>query len=160
MRQIFVSVDITAPLYFFKELDTYKVGTVSNSTSTMHKIATTPITFDCFETDDYHGAELTYDDLSLDWDVKDFIQRLEWLRKKYLETKDKRYWKEHCKHGLGIDTPVGNKLYKAIEKDGLQNFSFEVLEECPKEQLNEKEKYYIELYDTYNFGYNSTKGNK
>ena len=60
----------------------------------MHKITSAPITLDCFEIDDYHGAELTYDDLSLDWDVKDFIQRLEWLRKKYLETKDKRYWKE------------------------------------------------------------------
>ena len=48
MRQIFVSVDITAPLYWWKEFDTYKVGTVANSTSTMHKLATTPITLDCF----------------------------------------------------------------------------------------------------------------
>ena len=53
MRQIFVSVDITAPLYWWKEFDTYKVGTVANSTSTMHKLATTPITLDCFEIDDY-----------------------------------------------------------------------------------------------------------
>ena len=52
MRQIFVSVDITAPLYWWKEFDTYKVGTVANSTSTMHKLASTPITMDCFETDD------------------------------------------------------------------------------------------------------------
>lgn len=52
MRQIFVSVDITAPLYWWKEADTYKIGTVSNSTSTMHKLASTPITIDCFETDD------------------------------------------------------------------------------------------------------------
>ena len=49
MRQIFVSVDITAPLYWWKEFDTYKVGTVANSTSTMHKLASTPITEDCFE---------------------------------------------------------------------------------------------------------------
>ena len=49
LRQIFVSVDITAPLYWWKEFDTYKVGTVANSTSTMHKLATTPITLDCFE---------------------------------------------------------------------------------------------------------------
>lgn len=49
MRQIFVSVDITAPLYWWKEFDTYKVGTVANSTSTMHKLASTPITVDCFE---------------------------------------------------------------------------------------------------------------
>lgn len=53
LRQIFVSVDITAPLYWWKEADTYKIGTTANSTSTMHKLATTPITIDCFETDDY-----------------------------------------------------------------------------------------------------------
>ena len=53
LRQIFVSVDITAPLYWWKEMDTYKVGTVANSTSTMHKLASTPITLDCFEIDDY-----------------------------------------------------------------------------------------------------------
>lgn len=69
-------------------------------------------------------------------------------------------WKDHCKAGLGIDTPAGNKLYKAIQEYGLQNFSFEVLEKCNREQLDEKEKYYIDLYDAYNFGYNSTKGNK
>ena len=54
LRQIFVSVDITAPLYFWKEMDQYKVGTTTDSTSTMHKLATTPITLDCFETDDYN----------------------------------------------------------------------------------------------------------
>lgn len=70
---------------------------------------------------------------------------------------DKR-WKEHCKFGLGIDTPPGNKLYKAISEYGLQNFSFEMLEECKKEQLNQKQKFYINLYDSYNFGYNSNKG--
>ena len=58
LRQIFVSVDITAPLYWWKEFDTYKVGTVANSTSTMHKLASTPITIDCFETDDYHSIVL------------------------------------------------------------------------------------------------------
>ena len=49
MRQIFVSVDITAPIYWWKEFDTYKVGTVANSTSTMHKLTSTPITEECFE---------------------------------------------------------------------------------------------------------------
>ena len=53
MRQILVSVDITAPLYWWKEFDTYKIGTVVNSTSTMHKLASTPITMDCFEMDDF-----------------------------------------------------------------------------------------------------------
>ena len=69
-------------------------------------------------------------------------------------------WCQHCKCGLGIDTPVGNKLYKAMFQYGLQNFTFELLEECSKETLNEKEKFFIELYDAKNFGYNSTGGNK
>ena len=69
-------------------------------------------------------------------------------------------WKDHAKCGLGIDTPVGNKLYKAIQEFGIWNFSWEVLEICPRDQLNEKEKYYIDLYDSKNFGYNSTSGNK
>lgn len=104
MRQIFVSVDITAPLYWWKEFDTYKVGTTANSTSTMHKLATTPITLDCFEMDDYeeycnfHSDFLGEDGLSAD-DCESmifcqWIPLLEGLRKKYLETKDKRYWKE------------------------------------------------------------------
>ena len=72
----------------------------------------------------------------------------------------KERWAEHAKCGLGIDTPVGNKLYKAIQEFGLWNFSFEVLEVCPQNQLNEKEKYYIDLYSSYDYGYNSTRGNK
>jgi hypothetical protein len=99
MRQIFVSVDITAPLYWWKEFDTYKVGTVANSTSTMHKLASTPITMDCFEMGDFEDTLLTMadyedDDLTLKeiWDF--LIKRLERLRFKYNETKDKRCWKE------------------------------------------------------------------
>lgn len=103
LRQIFVSVDITAPLYWWKEFDTYKVGTVANSTSTMHKITSQPITFDCFETDDYEeycaflpdflGEEgLSADDCESR--IAQFIDFLEGLRQKYLETKDKRFWKE------------------------------------------------------------------
>lgn len=72
----------------------------------------------------------------------------------------KERWAEHAKCGLGIDTPAGNKLYKAIQEFGLWNFSFEILEICPQNQLNEKEKYYIDLYSSYDYGYNSTRGNK
>jgi hypothetical protein len=57
LRQIFVSVDITAPLFWWKEADTYKVGTVANSTSTMHKLMSKPITIDCFEIDDFENIE-------------------------------------------------------------------------------------------------------
>ena len=93
LRQIFVAVDITAPLYFFKELDTYKVGTVSNSTSTMHKLASTPITMDCFEMDDFdYFVGQNENGIGHIWEG--LIYDLEYLRQKYNETKDKRYWKE------------------------------------------------------------------
>ena len=60
LRQIFVSVDITAPMYWWSEFDTYKVSTVANSTSKMHKLASTPITFDCFEHDDFINTSFTH----------------------------------------------------------------------------------------------------
>ena len=102
LRQIMVSVDITAPLYWWKEADTYKVGTTANSTSTMHKLASTPITLDCFETDDYDDMVDIFNNPSpMEYPLHDFIScadgfldMLESLRVKYNETKDKRYWKE------------------------------------------------------------------
>lgn len=69
-----------------------------------------------------------------------------------------RRWKDHAKCGLGIDTPAANKLYKAMQADGIWNFSWELLEACPQNELNEKEKFYINLYQSYNFGYNSNSG--
>ena len=91
LRQIFVAVDITAPLYWWKEFDTYKVGTVANSTSTMHKLASTPITIDCFEMADF--TPLT-DNFKIDLSWQTIMTYLEQLRQRYNETKDKRYWKE------------------------------------------------------------------
>lgn len=83
LRQIFVSVTITAPLYWYKEFDTYKINTTSNSTSTMHKITSKPITLDCFEpANDEEYAE-----------IDEFIDFLEIMRQRYLETNDKSYWK-------------------------------------------------------------------
>ena len=93
LRQIFVSIDITAPLYIWKELDTYKIGTTTNSTSTMHKLASTPITLDCFEIDDYNSDIAYPEDSSLPSPLG-IIQYCESLRKIYLKTKDIRYWKE------------------------------------------------------------------
>lgn len=66
--------------------------------------------------------------------------------------------REHMKHGLGIDTPANNKLYKAMEEEGLLNFSFELIEECLPEELDEKEKFYIDLYSSYANGYNNNRG--
>ena len=98
MRQIFVSVDITAPLYWWKEADQYKIGTVSDSCSTMHKLASTPITRDCFEMDDYESAQLhhypgvgTFEVGGI-WHI--VIETCEKLRLAYNATKDKCYWKE------------------------------------------------------------------
>ena len=102
LRQIFVSVDITAPLYWWKEFSTYKVGTVANSTSTMHTIQNEPITLDSFEIDDFVNISYPYEeqrpDLKhpIDPDVVQMtiIPYLEYLRNKYVETGDKVYWKE------------------------------------------------------------------
>lgn len=84
IRQIFVSVDITAPLYWWKEYDTYKVATVANSTSTMHKIASKP-----FELDDFSHDHLTEDGLAF---MKTIVARLEEIRLRYKETKSKEDW--------------------------------------------------------------------
>ena len=67
--------------------------------------------------------------------------------------------KQHIKAGLGIDTKGTNKLYKAMQKTGVWNFAFELLEKCPREELDKKEKEYIAIYESDKFGYNSTKGN-
>lgn len=68
---------------------------------------------------------------------------------------------DHGKSGVGaVEVSLTNKLYSAMLKDGIQNFSFEILEQCSESELNKKEKYYIELYNSEKFGYNSTQGNK
>ena len=67
-------------------------------------------------------------------------------------------WKEHVKKGIGADTPNRNKLYPAMLKDGVENFTFEVLEECPIEDLDIKEKFWIEYFQAKTVGYNSTAG--
>lgn len=89
MRQIFVSVDITAPLYWWKEADTYKIATVSNSTSTMHTIHKKPITLDCFEIGDYDNSLPMIDDINLGVRVDCFIDDLEQLRNLYLMYNEK-----------------------------------------------------------------------
>lgn len=96
LRQIFLTVDITAPLYWFKEFDTYKVGTVANSTSTMHKIDSKPISLEDFEIDDFSNLILTKGDAAINLKERTllFIDILEHLRKRFKETGDKKYWKE------------------------------------------------------------------
>ena len=69
-------------------------------------------------------------------------------------------WKQHCKCGLGIEASATNILYNSMQRDKIWNFTFELLQECPKELLNEKERFWINMYQSNMFGYNSTKGNK
>ena len=111
LRMIHAQVCITAPLYWWKEMDTYKVGTTANSTSTMHKLANTPITKECFEMDDFENMSPrmfkckdeygdTYEEnnlcnfISLDLFWCHLIDVLNDYRVHYNETKDERYWKE------------------------------------------------------------------
>ncbi len=84
IRQIIVSVDITGPLYWWKEFDTYKVGTVANSTSTMHKIHAKEFTLDDFSQDHMNEEALA--------SLQQTVNTLESLRIQYLETKDKTIW--------------------------------------------------------------------
>ena len=84
MRQILVSVDITAPLYWWKEFDTYKVGTTANSCSTMHKIHAKEFTLDDFSHEHLNGCSELF-----------LISLTEWFneqREKFIETKDKECW--------------------------------------------------------------------
>lgn len=71
----------------------------------------------------------------------------------------KERWVTHVKCSLGIDTPVTSQLYAFTREKGIDNFTFEVLEKCNINELNEKEKFYIDLYQTYDFGLNKTRGN-
>ncbi|MCC8068679.1 MAG: GIY-YIG nuclease family protein [Ruminococcus sp.] len=69
-------------------------------------------------------------------------------------------WKDHVKCGLGIEASATNKLYNSMQRDGVWNFTFELMEQCDRPQLNEKEAFWIEMYQAYDLGFNSTKGNK
>lgn len=84
MRMINVTMDITAPLYWWKEWDTYKVGTVANSCSTMHKIHSKEFTLDDFSHEQLDGYSLDI--------LDDIINRLNDNRKHFIETQDKSYW--------------------------------------------------------------------
>lgn len=84
VRMIFVTVDVTAPMYWWKEYDTYKVGTVANSTSTMHKITSKP-----FELSDFSVDHMNDEGIKA---MESLIDTLEDLRLRYIETKDKELW--------------------------------------------------------------------
>lgn len=114
MRQILVSLDIEAPFYWWKEFDTYKVGTVANSCSTMHKLHTRDLTLEDFSHE--HLA-----DLEMDWLVTT-IRLINHNRKLYIETKDKRFWHKmiqvlptsyNQKRTITLNYEVLRKMYHA-----------------------------------------------
>ena len=86
LRMINVTMDITAPLYWWKEYDTYKIGTVANSCSTMHKIADKEFTLNDF------SFERCKNERFVDRTIEGILNTLNYLREKYLETKDPEYW--------------------------------------------------------------------
>lgn len=86
-RMITVYVDITAPLFWWKEFDTYKIGTVRNSCSTMHKIHVTPFTTGMFS---HEGCDQVP---SAKVALSSLVSTLEYLRVKFNETKEKKYWR-------------------------------------------------------------------
>ena len=99
MRMITVYTDITAPLYWWKEFDTYKVGTVANSCSTMHKIAEKEFTLEDFSTEhvfrNNHMIVHSKDDFRSINNIQFFMWIIDFLnenRRLYIETKDKKYW--------------------------------------------------------------------
>ena len=91
MRMIVVYADVTAPLYWWKEFDTYKVGTVRNSCSTMHKIAEKEFTLDDFSHEHLFTSDISEKGTSLGL-MKDIIDLLNTYREEYLNSKDKMYW--------------------------------------------------------------------
>ena len=93
LRQLPVVCDITAPLYFFKQFDTYKIGTTANSTSTMHQLTKDPFKLENFSIDNYRslfGSPQSEKELKAFEDL--IVSDLNDLRDKYLETKDMKYW--------------------------------------------------------------------
>jgi hypothetical protein len=87
VRQIFVSIDITAPLYWWKEMDLYKIGTTTNSTSTMHLIHKRDLVLDDFSLDNVINNEIALKYFN------DYLETINHFRRKFVETKNKEYWR-------------------------------------------------------------------
>lgn len=156
LRMINVTLDITAPLYWWKEFDTYKIGTVANSCSTMHKIHTKEFTLDdfsCEHLDDSIEFQLMMDkkvDLhcattSLSW-LKTLCGILNEYRKKFIETKDKEYWWQmiqllptsyNQKRTVQLNYQVLKNIYHARKEHKLDEWRYfcEWIETLPYSEL-------------------------
>lgn len=156
MRMITVYVDLTAPLYWWKEFDTYKVGTVANSCSTMHKIAAKEFTLedfscehligdykhDCLINEDEYDGPLNPLDI-----LNDIINMLNKARDLYLETKDKKYWWQmiqllpssyNQKRTVMMNYEVLANIYKSRRNHKLDEWAEHSKEEIIKDALNGK----------------------
>lgn len=132
LRMIVVYVDITAPLYWWKEFDTYKVGTVANSCSTMHKIADKEFTLDDFSHEhltDVFSIDNATNPLNV---IEHTIFCLNFCRDLYIKTKDKRYWWQmiqilpssyNQKRTVLLNYEVLNNIYKSRKNHKLDEWS-------------------------------------
>ncbi len=130
LRQILVSMDITAPLYWWKEMDTYKVGTVANSTSSMHTIHKNGIDYNVFSIEDVKSL-LPHDKINI---VNSYIYLLEELRCKYNETKDKSYWRM-----------LIQLLPSSLNQTRMMTMNYEVILNIYNSRKNHKLKEWIEF---------------
>lgn len=138
MRMITVYVDITAPLYWWKEFDTYKVGTVANSCSTMHKIADKEFTLEDFSCEHLISDEAIpcrfYSAKSM---MEATVNNLNTFRKLYLETQDKKYWWQmiqllpssyNQRRTVMLNYEVIANIYKSRKNHKLDEWSFGFIE--------------------------------
>ena len=146
MRMITVYLDVTAPLYFWKEFDTYKVGTVANSCSTMHKIHAKEFTLEDF------SCEKLYDPLG---DLRPIVDRLNVYRERYLETKDKNDWWQmiqllptsyNQKRTVMLNYEVLANIYKSRRNHKLDEWHTfcDWIEELPYSELITGKEYEVE----------------
>ena len=146
MRMITVYLDITAPLYWWKEFDTYKVGTVANSCSTMHKIHSKEFTLEDF------SCEKLYDPLG---DLRPTVDRLNVYRERYLETKDKNDWWQmiqllptsyNQKRTVMLNYEVLANIYKSRRNHKLDEWHTfcDWIEELPYSELITGKEYEVE----------------
>ena len=146
MRMITVYVDILGPLYWWKEFDTYKVGTVANSCSTMHKIAAKEFTLEDF------SCEKLYDPLG---DLRPIVDRLNVYRERYLETKDKNDWWQmiqllptsyNQKRTVMLNYEVLANIYKSRRNHKLDEWHTlcDWIEELPYSELITGKEYEVE----------------
>jgi hypothetical protein len=138
MRMITVYVDITAPLYWWKEFDTYKVGTVANSCSTMHKIADKEFTLEDFSCEHLISDEtIPCRVYSAKGMMEATVNNLNMFRKLYLETQDKKYWWQmiqllpssyNQRRTVMLNYEVIANIYKARKNHKLDEWSFGFIE--------------------------------